>query len=64
MPASTMRTDEQFAVASRNGSAYPPFRHQVVDETEDTRDTGSLETDGTHQNVVQDAQMRPLSFIP
>ncbi|WDD96533.1 type VI secretion system tip protein VgrG [Burkholderia sp. FERM BP-3421] len=64
MPASTMRTDEQFAVASRNGNAYPPFRHEVIDETRDTRDAGALATDGTNRNVVQDAQIRPLTFIP
>jgi hypothetical protein len=51
-------------VASRNGNAYPPFRHEVIDETRDTRDAGALATDGTNRNVVQDAQIRPLTFIP
>ncbi len=64
MPASTMKTDEKFAVATRNGRAYTSLQHQVEDETSAVRDAGKLATDGANQNIVQDAQIRPLTLIP
>ncbi|WP_165848032.1 type VI secretion system Vgr family protein [Paraburkholderia lacunae] len=64
MPASSMKTDEQFAVASRNGNAYQQLQHQVADETSTVRDAGKLATDGANQNIVQDTQIRPITLIP
>ncbi|KAB0641190.1 type VI secretion system Vgr family protein [Burkholderia stagnalis] len=64
MPASTMQTDEKFAVATRRGDAFSRLGHQVEDETQAVRDTGRLAADGAHETTVQDAQIRPLTFIP
>ncbi|NIF91597.1 type VI secretion system Vgr family protein [Burkholderia sp. Cy-637] len=64
MPDSSMKTNEQFAVASRNGSAYQQLQHHVTDETSAVRDMGKVAADGANQNIVQDTQIRPITLIP
>ncbi|HEX7683070.1 MAG TPA: type VI secretion system Vgr family protein [Trinickia sp.] len=64
MPSSTMKTNEQFALADRAGQALKNVEHKVFDETGAVRDAGRLGADGAHQTIVQDTQIRPLTIRP
>ncbi|MEM5398399.1 hypothetical protein, partial [Staphylococcus gallinarum] len=64
MPASTLKTNEQFALANRAGQAITKLPHQVTDETGAVRDAGQLGADGAHEAIVQDTQIRPLTIRP
>ncbi|WP_176058496.1 type VI secretion system Vgr family protein [Paraburkholderia sp. BCC1876] len=64
MPVSTMKTNEQFAIANRAGEGLQNLEHRVVDETGAVRDSGRLGADGTHGSIVQDSQIRPLTIHP
>lgn len=64
MPSSTMKTNEQFALANRAGQALKNVEHKVFDETGAVRDAGRLGADGANQTVVQDTQIRPLTIRP
>lgn len=64
MPASTMKTDEQFAIADRAGNGLKNLPHKVQDETGAVRDAGKLDADGTHGSIVQDTQIRPITIHP
>lgn len=64
MPSSTMKTNEQFALANRAGQALKNVEHKVFDETGVVRDAGRLGADGANQTIVQDTQIRPLTIRP
>jgi type VI secretion system VgrG family protein len=64
MPASTMKTNEQFALANRAGQALRSTEHKVFDETGAVRDAGKLGADGANQTLVEDTQIRPLTIRP
>lgn len=64
MPASAMKTNEQFALANRAGNAITKVPHQVTDETGAVRDAGELGADGANQTIVHDTQIRPLTIRP
>jgi type VI secretion system VgrG family protein len=64
MPSSTMKTNEQFALANRAGQALKNIPHQVTDETGAVRDAGKLGADGANQTIVQDTQIRPVTIRP
>jgi len=64
MPASSMKTNEQFALANRAGEALQNIEHKVFDETGAVRDAGKLGADGANQAIVQDTQIRPLTIRP
>ena len=64
MPASAMKTNEQFALANRAGQALRNAEHKVFDETGAVRDAGKLGADGAHQTIVEDTQIRPLTIRP
>jgi len=64
MPMSSMKTDEQFALANRAGQALEEVPHEVTDETGTLRDAGHLGPDGANPSIVQDTQIRPLTLRP
>jgi uncharacterized protein (DUF2345 family) len=62
MPQSHLRTDEQFAMAGRRGTARENLPYAVTDGDGAQRDAGSSAGDGAIQSVVQDTGVHPLTL--
>ncbi|CAI8713447.1 MULTISPECIES: type VI secretion system Vgr family protein [Burkholderia] len=64
MPTSSMKTDERFKVVGPDGKPHVGLAHEVLDDAGGIRDQGKLGADGTHSQLANDSEIRPVTFRP
>ncbi|WP_175836706.1 type VI secretion system Vgr family protein [Burkholderia anthina] len=64
MPASSTKTDEQFAAVGRGGRPRAGINHTVLDDAGSVLDQGKTAVNGTNTQTVRDAEIRPVTFRP
>lgn len=64
MPASSTKTDEQFAAVGRGGRPRVGIDHKVLDDAGGVLDQGKTAANGTNTQTVRDAEIRPVTFRP